>query len=342
MIDFIKLYKKDSFSFYDKFKLFFSEFKESYDLKDILPDHYLKMFLNEEKELMEECLDLDKDYSYLNIFNNHTFVFDSLVQSKIDGLLLLAYKEIEKNETIISNLNSFNPKNSFSRRVNYNRVETTTGRLTVKSGPKILTIPSRCRNIIKSRFNKGHIVHIDFKSLEPRIMSYITGNDFCEDIYEEIHSNLSFKTDRSVIKRAVISLTYGSSIKNIENMTVEKTKEISEIIEDYFNFNKLIDLSKKVDQYNLRRNYFGRPIHNLNEKNDRKILNNFIQSTAVDISLNYFYELIKKTDRDNSLPLFIIHDAIIFDVSSDYIDEFKKIVKQNYKNKLGIFPLDIT
>ena len=263
-------------------------------------------------------------------------------RAKIDGLLLLAYKEIEKNETVLSTLNSFNPKSGYSKKTIYNRTDTVTGRLTVKSGPKILTLPSRCRNIITSRFKDGSIFYVDFKSLEPRIVSYISGNDFCDDIYEEIHSQLSFNTDRSVIKRAVISLTYGSSIKNIDNMSIDKTKEISDVINKYFNFKHVISLSKKINEDGYRRNFFGRPILNVKETNERKILNNYIQSTAVDIALNYFSCLIEQVDNEKALPLFIIHDAIVFDVTKEYEVQFNDIVSKNCINKIGKFPLEIT
>jgi DNA polymerase I-like protein with 3'-5' exonuclease and polymerase domains len=342
MDDFIKLYNKNSFDFYNKFKIFFTMYGENFVLKDILPLHYKNKYDSDRELLLNKTLMLDEDYNYFKYFTNQNIVFDSLERAKIDGLLLLAYKEIEKNDTVLSCLNSFNPKNSFSRKVAYNRVDTLTGRLTVKSGPKILTIPSRCRNIIKSRFDNGTVFNVDFKSLEPRIASYISKNNFCEDIYEEIQKKLSFKTDRSVIKRSVISLLYGSSIKNIENISIERTKEILKTIEEYFDFETLLYISKKIDKKGYRRNLFGRPIHNTKETNERKILNNFIQSTAVDISLNYFSELIKKTNSKKALPVFIIHDAIIFDVSPEYKKEFIEIINDNYSTDIGIFPLEVT
>lgn len=342
MSDFFKLYNKNELDFFKKFEFFFDKYKEKYELEEVLPFHYKEKYNEEKSKALEKAVDLDRDYNYYDMFQKQDFVFDSLKRSKIDGLLLLAYKEIESNETILNNLDSFKPKNSYCKRIIYNRVETLTGRLTVKSGPRILTLPSRCRNIIKSRFEKGNIVNIDFKSLEPRIMSYISNNKYSDDIYEDIHSQLSFETDRSVIKRAVISLTYGSSINNIENLSSKKTKEISNVINSYFNFNKIISIAKETDRFGYRRNYFGRPIHNLKQTNERKILNNFIQSTAVDISLNFFCELIKKVNVEKAVPLFIIHDAIVFDVSSDYEDSFLKIANIPYENRLGKFPLELT
>lgn len=342
MSEFINLYNKNGLDFFKKFEVFFKEKKEGFVLEEILPIHYKAKYIDKKEELLTESLTLDRDFNYYDVFNRQTKLFNSLEATKIDGLLLLAYKEIEKNETVSSTLNSFNPKRGYAKKTVYNRTDTVTGRLTVKTGPKILTIPSRCRNIISSRFEDGSILYVDFKSLEPRIISYMSGNDFCNDIYEEIHSQLSFHTDRSVIKRAVISLTYGSSIRNIDNMSQDKTKEISDVINNYFDFKKLISLAKKINEDGYRRNFFGRPILNTEETNERKILNNFIQSTAVDIALNYFSCLIEEINIEKALPLFIIHDAIVFDVSSEYEEKFKKVISKNCINKIGIFPLEIT
>ena len=91
-----------------------------------------------------------------------------------------------------------------------------------------------------------------------------------------------------------------------------------------------------------RRNFFGRPILNVKETNERKILNNYIQSTAVDIALNYFSCLIDQVDNEKALPLFIIHDAIVFDVSKEYEAQFNDIISKNCINKIGKFPLEIT
>ena len=342
MNEFINLYRKNNLDFFKKFEIFFDQKRENFILEDILPVHYKEKYINDKEKALSESLYLDKDFSYYELFNIQTSLFNSLEKAKIDGLLLLAYKEIEKNETVLSTLNSFNPKSGYAKKVVYNRTDTVTGRLTVKKGPKILTLPARCRNIITSRFENGSIFYVDFKSLEPRVMSYISGKDYYEDIYEEIHSKLSFNTDRSVIKRAVISLTYGSSIKNIDNMSQVKTKEISEVINEYFDFEKLICISKKINDDGYRRNFFGRPILNNKETNERKILNNYIQSTAVDIALNYFSYLVKEVDIEKALPLFIIHDAIVFDVSIEYENQFKKVINKNCINKIGKFPLEVT
>ena len=56
--------------------------------------------------------------------------------------------------------------------------------------------------------------------------------------------------------------------------------------------------------------------------------------------MSHFTELVETVDIKLAVPLFILHDAIIFDVSSEYKDDFVNIIKKGYNNtKLGNFPL---
>ena len=70
-------------------------------------------------------------------------------------------------------------------------------------------------------------------------------------------------------------------------------------------------------------------------------MNNYIQSTAVDVALSYFSELCDKINLDLCKPIFIIHDALILDVHKDYIDECNDITNKGYNcDQLGHFPVD--
>ena len=105
---------------------------------------------------------------------------------------------------------------------------------------------------------------------------------------------------------------------------------------------KFLEISKNIDSIGIRRNYFGRPIWNGWEDKDHILINNYIQSSAVDIALTYFTELTKEVNTNLSVPLYILHDAIIFDVSDDYYHNFVNIIKKGYNNStLGKFPLKI-
>ena len=188
------------------------------------------------------------------------------------------------------------------------------------------------------------LLSIDFKNLEPRIVKKILGEDAENDIYNEILNKLDFKEeiDRSLIKKAVISVMYGKS-SPIEGISLNRSSVILETTKNYFNLHKIYEIAN-VKYYNkYRRNFFGRPILNYNEEKVNKVINNYIQSSAVDLAMMYFNDLLDRFDMNLVKPCFIIHDAFVVDVHKDYLSSFIKITEDGYNNKkLGIFPVETT
>ena len=79
---------------------------------------------------------------------------------------------------------------------------------------------------------------------------------------------------------------------------------------------------------------------NLEEVKENILINNYLQSSAVDIALDYFSRLISEIDEQRIVPLFVLHDAMIFDIDKSYLEEFNNIIKKGYVHeKLGKFPL---
>jgi hypothetical protein len=342
MDEFNNLYKQYDISKYKKYIDFFLLLKEEFNIEEVLPDFLLDSFIDYKNDINKKVKELDSVSNYKPMYLNQIEMLSKLSSARIDGLIFLAYKEIEKNETILSTLETFKPFKGYSNQVSYNRDSTLTGRLTVKGGPRILTLPRRCRGILKSRYQKGKIVAIDFKSLEPRIARLISGQSASEDIYQEVIDNLDFDIDRSIIKRATISILFGSKSKSIGNLTDKMSNALFDYLYNYFSIDALKEKAKVVDSFEIRRNFYGRPLWNLDEKNDSIILNNYIQSTAVDLSLNCFSDLISKIEDKPAIPLFLIHDALILDVSEDYLESFKELVEEGYKCDLGFFPIEFS
>jgi hypothetical protein len=340
-IENIKLYDLYKHYKYDKYTCFFSNVEENvYDFKECLPKHALEEWESNCSKLKEECNKLDKNSRYLKVFESYDNLFSRLRRCKINILAYKAFLEVESNETVKSILKTFKPKSSYSNTVTYNKVSNVSGRLVVSSGPNILTLPKRCRSILESRFESGSILSVDFNALEPRLCLKLNNRDTDKDIYQLVNDMLEYDIDRSVIKRAIISVLYGAHYTSLKNITPEKAKELFECIKDMFGIDTILDISKNIDDLGIRRNYFGRPIWNLEEEKEHILINNCIQSSAVDIALSYFTELVETVDNDLAVPLFILHDAIIFDISDEYKDDFVNIVKKGYNNiKLGNFPL---
>ena len=312
------------------------------NIDNILPDHYKEDWINDKNKAENELNKIDLNLKYLNKFRNNQKIFNNLFPAKINGLSYKVFKELEKNETILSNLEKFKPRKGFCEVVSYNQANTISGRLTTKTNsPNILTLPARCRKIFESRWQQnGDLLYVDFKTLEPRVVRKINSKDAANDIYLEIASLLDFEVDRIVIKRGIISTLYGST-STISGLSQERSNLVLEATKKYFDLTSIIRKASYVHDVGCRSNFFGRPIWNIDEDQENKIINNYIQSTAVDITLSYFSELCDKINLELCKPIFIIHDALILDVHNSYIDACKEIVSKGYIcNKLGYFPVD--
>lgn len=342
MHEILKLYNTPNIKKYSRFVSMFKQAGLLYtEAKNILPDSIYNDYCKDIKEDIRLVKDIDKS-CYVKRFKENQKIFDNLSSAAIDKLAFLAIKEIEKNNTLLMTLNSFKPANGFAKKANYMQTETITGRLIdEKQACKSLTLPSRYRRIFKSRWGKeGKLFQIDFNNLEPRLIRKINNQNCSLDIYEDVKSMLSFDIDRSLIKKAIISILYGQK-RRIENIVDEKNTEIFNVISNYFeldNLKKYLDIS----EFNCRFNFFGRPIWNAEELGANKVLNNFIQSSAVDVALNYFSLLTTQLDLEKAKFLFIIHDALIVDIHNDYEKEFVNIASKGYNcSKLKHFPVTI-
>jgi len=335
-----KLYDIDKISLYDKYINMF-RVPSSIDIKNVLPDSILDQYKIDCEELIKEVDVLDSEKYSSKILEYKEFL-EKLQEIKINSIAYKAFCEVESNETILSTLRSFKPTKGFTNKVNYNLTGTITGRLVVtKNCPKVLTLPSRCRKIFESSFgSEGKLYNIDFVSLEPRVARKVLGKQCKNDIYEEIKEDLDMIIDRSVIKKAIISVLYGKH-SDIEGISREKSQIILKCVKEYFSIIELYEIANQIHHNKFRKNFYGRPILNLNEEKTNKIINNFIQSTAVDISLMYFSSL-TKLFKDKIRPLFVLHDAFIVDVHNKYAKEFINEVNKGFMcQKLGYFPIEI-
>ena len=337
-------YKLYNIKILEKWKLFQAMFKKSSfeNMTDILPDHFLTLWKKDIEEANDKIKKIDNILKYEETYLKNQVVFSCLNQAKINSISYRVFKELEKNETILSNLKRFKPTNGFSKKIEYHQANTISGRLTTtKSSPNILTLPARCRKIFESRWQqKGELLYVDFKNLEPRVIRKINGKEASDDIYLEIAEMLDFEVDRIIIKRGIISTLYGAT-STISGLSQERSNAVLEATKNYFDLSGIIKKASYVYDVGCRSNYFGRPIWNIEEDQENKIVNNYIQSTAVDVALSYFSELCTKINLELCKPIFIIHDALVLDVHHDYIETCKEITKAGYNcSRLGYFPVD--
>lgn len=337
-----KIYNQAYDKQYQRFFKFLNNLDEEYNEIDYLPIHVKNKFISHKKNLDNLVYDLDT-HNYIDKMYQYEKLFNSIKDSKINTLVYKALLTVEHNQTILKNLKQFRPNKGFSNRSVFDNTSNISGRLIVKKGPNILVLPKRCRNIFKSRFDEGEVLSLDFVNLEPRLCLKLIGKNIEGDIYNEVNNFLEFDIDRSVIKRAIISTLYGANYDSFKNISSSKAKKIFEVIHEFFNLDYLYEISSNIDDKNIRRNYFGRPIWNIKEKKKHIIINNYVQSSAVDVSLTYFSSLINQIDLEKAVPIFIVHDAFVFDIEKDYINEFNNIIMKGYNDKdLGNFPVSIS
>ena len=280
----------------------------------------------------------------METFYREQKVLRGLAAGKIDYSSLRSFFNEKSNKKRIgeSVLNSFRPDDAgFMNSVIYSTVNTSTGRMTIEKGPQILTAPKEVRNFLVSKYPAGKVIQADLISLEPRVGRLLTGGSVERDVYESIGKELfQGKLSREQVKKSLLCAMYGAGQRTLKSLLPPgtKVKEVTESLRKYIDFYEVVR-SKRVElrENGQMKNYFGRPIVPSSDR-DSVIYNNWLQSTAVDIALLSFEKLIEKMSFAD--PVFLIHDAILFDVPGEYLDKAEEIISQGIEiPEIGNFPM---
>ena len=309
----------------------------------VLPKDEFKIFFKKVvQETSETFSSLPFSY-YENAWVAGSRVLNALKPTIIDLDTFQQYTDtVGKNAP---GLESFRPKRSgFSQHVEYDRFSTRTGRFTVVRGPNILVLKKTCRDILKSTFDGGTIVSLDFRALEARIVLAETGRySEDDDIYSEIsHKQFKGALPRDVVKVAVLSDLYGISrgaLKTRLGVTDQKLDSFINVIRDYFKVEELKQrLKTQVGNTGKMLNRFGRPL-SIPDGQDNLLVNTYAQSTGVDVAMIGFDSILNRLGTDGVRPLFVLHDAIILDVHPDRIDDVKNCIFAEVTSYEKPFPL---
>jgi hypothetical protein len=175
----------------------------------------------------------------------------------------------------------------------YIRTKTKTGRLSVISGPNVLTMHAGLRKGIVDGYS------IDFISMEPNFLLCSQGRDTKTNLYENIREEVfKNKLSRTKVKIATMAALYGST----------RTDKFAKKISEYFKLDEQVkNLEEKVVNDTIK-NEYGRII-NLQGARGRHLLALWLQSSAADAALLGFYNFYKENDI---VPHWIIHDGLIF------------------------------
>jgi len=304
---------------------------------------YLKQLVDNSKQLLETY----NDSYYTNEFITIRQFLQGLTRCSIDTA---AVRKILSNpDQRDGALRSFthNLEGLLSQPV-YSQTASCSGRLTIVSGPSILTLRKDRRSLLRSSHENGSLVQVDFVSLEPRVALSLSGSSTVDDVYEIIKRDVLGSTvSRADAKIATIASLYGMSARKLSEMIGEEDISIArdalKKIREYF---KIPSLEKSLfrdhSDSGLIKNHYGR-IMKTEDISRHVLVNRFIQSTAADGALLAFSSLFRELEKNKikALPVFTIHDAVIFDVEEESVDLFLEHVSNplSLPGIPGLFPV---
>ena len=316
----------------------------------VLPENLYKDRLNRLLNSAWDVLEALNDSGYHDTFIDIMKFLSELSKSKISVDRLRYHRGNEKNATILSTLASFTPDvDGYLNTPVYDPVKTSTGRLLISSGPRILTLPTRCRDIIIPSSDDTEIIQVDFVSLEPRVALLLGLNNSTspEDIYSDLAKNVfGGSLTRAQAKTATLCALYGISNKKLASIVsgVDAVHVIKRV-RDYFDVpDNVKRLKATLNDQGFLQNFFGRPLLFDDDKKDHILYSHYIQSTAADLAILGFRQLLD-TMFKNTIGyrcLFLIHDAMILEVDKQYVTEIEKMSKKGIMiDKIGNFPLEV-
>jgi hypothetical protein len=143
--------------------------------------------------------------------------------------------------------------------------------------------------------------------------------------------------NRSQIKSVVISELYGAGFSTLQElvsgMRENELKIVLSIVRNHFNLDRI--KGKLIQEYELNnkkfiKNLYGRVI-STEDVGSYALLNRFIQSTAVDVALIGFSNILKfimeMNWQNEIIPLFDIHDALLFDIHPNHFQSVPTLCK---------------
>ena len=323
--DYLRLYGIDPIVFIDdKYQNMLSTVgAQAPNWKYVLPSSIYSKKMGFLNAFLGDIYPLLGEDSYAKIFSAGNYVLNQL-EGFVPNKSVLE-TELE-NPTVKNIIRSFTPTESgLTRELVYDRFKTVTGRLVVKSGPQVLLLPRGMKNIFKSRYDNGKILWIDFVSLEPRFAKLLTAGVTKKDIYTDVMEEYSLTCGRERVKAAVLSTLFGAGLAKLTEIVGKEAFLIKKAIDEYFDLKHILTLAGDYKGGKIK-NYFGRPI-SLKKSTSNVAVNNFVQSSSVDIALMGFSDLIKHPDMPESMkPLCVIHDALVVDVKNSDIEQACEII----------------
>ena len=201
----------------------------------------------------------------------------------------------------------------------YDQMGSVTGRLTVHSGPQILTLRRDMRRVLRPTRRGRRLLMVDFVSHEPRVTLALAGREAPLDIYGWFQEEWMPSSTRDAAKGAIISTLYGmspSSLAERLECTHVEARVINEAVRVAFGLDRLekeMTASYAASGHIL--SAFGRR-NRPSSGSPGVLVNSHIQSTAHDVAMEGFREILGMCAASLIEPFvfFYIHDAMILEI----------------------------
>lgn len=301
-------------------------------------DHVVgkKKAINHVKSLImriDEILDMSS--YFVDVFQDQNRLLDTIKP---------AFADLDAVESLSLNVSvpSTSAKEGVCKVACYDNFSSSTGRMSVSSGVKILTLNRAHRQVFRSRWgDEGCLMGIDYMSLEPRVLLFLTGQHVVgEDVYTHIANNADVMYERDTIKLMILSILYGMSRRNfIVKFIDSKDPDVSyDRIHAVLGTKRILDRIKANLDEGKFQNYFGRPL----KCDENLMINYYTQSTAVDVACGGFLNLVEKLAGVVD-PIFLIHDELVVDVKKKHVSMLEDACKSGlYIPRLNVsFPVKV-
>lgn len=315
-------------------------------LQFVFPQYKLIEYINVNVEYLECVFSSlsDDDLRFYNaIFRNYLIVYANISKAKANEEFVSTINLFEKSGVLKQILDKKSSDGWFDT-PHYNLFSSKTGRPYIISGTNWQQLSKKHRDVIKSQFENGKIVEFDYNGCEIRTAFYVSGNinvaNIQSDVYEYILNylveELKIKEiERKKIKNFVILFLFGASkntLARLIKLSLEETERVYKTLNKLFDIQKLNELALKTKSKTGILNFFGRHI-DTDEQKTETLIQNYIQSTAIDICHSGYASLVKYivNNKLNTKVLYTKHDAIKLDVHPDdmnYLDKFKELLQK--------------
>lgn len=289
---------------------------------------------------------------------------------------LLEYRRLTKLETFIKSWEKIQVNDRIYPSFN---ITARTGRTTCNN-PNLQNIPQdkNVRNLIEAR--PGWVIkEQDYSQIELRVASMFSGDENMQHAYQsgsDLHSKttkLLFgdtstlskqeqKRKRTFSKSLNFGYLYGMSAKTFvqyaKGYNLNITEDYAEELRNNFfeAYPRLLPWHEECKEYVRKNGYTWSPIGrkrflpDINSSNfklrgqaERQSINSGVQGFASDMCISALSDIVfsDEIDHDRCIVLGSVHDAILFEIREDYVDEVSPIINRLMEKPSIIEGIDI-